>query len=55
MLSWALSVLVSVNCCGQALGTWTMIAAKSRPGAGPFAAAIAVQYVARPKEAQPKA
>jgi hypothetical protein len=52
MLTWALSVLVSVNCCGEALGTWTMIAAKSRAGAGPFAGAIAVKYEARRKDAQ---
>jgi hypothetical protein len=55
MLIWVLWVLLAANCCGQALGTWKMIPAKSRQSSGPIAEALTVKYEDHPREAQPGA
>ena len=55
MLIWMLWMLLAANCWGQALGTWTMIPAKSRQSSGTLAEAITVKYEAHTKQAHTNA
>jgi hypothetical protein len=55
MLISMLWLLLAVNCCGQALGTWKMIPAKSRQSSRSFSGAVTAKFEAHPRESVPRA